>query len=99
MTDIPIDVLIYYGMAFEGETIEDAHAHYMDDHHFYETFLIQTDHVTNKIVESLIETMCDATALDFVLRFIAWLVKTNNEYHDVIGYRKFARSKISKEEN
>lgn len=48
---IPIELLIKYQMAFEGETFEDSMSHYEDEKHFYETFLIQTDHIPNKIIE------------------------------------------------
>ena len=33
---------------------------------FYQTFLIVTDHIPNKIVEQLIEDMATATLVDFI---------------------------------
>ena len=96
---IDIEALKKYGMAFEDDkTFEDSLAHYENEEHFYRTFLMVTDHIPLKIVESLIETMNDATALDFMVRFLAWIVKTHHEYSDIISYRKEARKYIPKEE-
>ena len=48
---IPINLLIKYQMAFEGETTEEVKERYGDE--FYSVFLIQTDHIPNKILEGV----------------------------------------------
>ena len=63
---------------------------------FYETFLIQTDHILNKIIESLIENLADATALNFIGVFIQFIADVRIHYSDVLKYRKFAREKINR---
>ena len=63
---------------------------------FYETFLIQTDHIPNKIIESLIENLADATVLNFIGVFIQFIADVRIHYSDVLKYRKFAREKINR---
>ena len=48
---IPINLLIKYQMAFDGETTEEVKERYGDE--FYPVFLIQTDHIPNKILEGV----------------------------------------------
>ena len=48
---IPINLLIKYQMAFDGETTEEVKERYGDE--FYSVFLIQTDHIPNKILEGV----------------------------------------------
>ena len=63
---------------------------------FYETFLIQTDHIPNKIIESLIENLATATALDFISVFIQFIKDVKVNYNDILLYRKFAREEINR---
>ena len=63
---------------------------------FYETFLIQTDHIPNKIIESLVENLADATALNFISVFIQFIKDVKVNYNDILLYRKFAREEISR---
>ena len=63
---------------------------------FYETFLIQTDHIPNKIIESLIENLADATALNFITVFIKFLADVRVHYSDVLKLRKQAREEINR---
>lgn len=69
---------------------------YETESEFYETFLIQTDHILNKIIESLIENLADATALNFIGVFIQFIADVRIHYSDVLKYRKFAREKINR---
>ena len=69
---------------------------YETESEFYETFLIQTDHIPNKIIESLIENLADATALNFIGVFIQFIADARIHYSDVLKYRKFAREKINR---
>ena len=48
---IPINFLIKYQMAFDGETTEEVKERYGDE--FYRVFLLQTDHIPNKILEGV----------------------------------------------
>ena len=63
---------------------------------WYETFLIQTDHIPNKIIESLIENLADATALNFISVFIQSIKDVKVKYNDILLYRKQARAEINR---
>lgn len=63
---------------------------------FYRTFLIQTDHIPNKIIEALIEDLTSATITNFVKVFIDFIVAVRLEYKDILEYRKFAREQINR---
>lgn len=91
---IPINLLIKYQMAFDGETTEEVKERYGDE--FYSVFLIQTDHIPNKIVESLIENLADATALNFISVFIQFIKDVRVHYSDVLKLRKQARAEINR---
>ena len=69
---------------------------YETESEFYETFLIQTDHISNKIIESLIENLADATVLDFISVFIKFIADVKVNYNDILKYRKFAREEINR---
>ena len=69
---------------------------YETESDFYETFLIQTDFIPNKIVESLIENLADATALNFITVFIKFLADVRIHYNDVLKLRKQARTEINR---
>lgn len=81
-------------MGFDGETTEQVIERYGDD--FYYTFLIQTDHIPNKIIESLVEKLTDATALNFASVFIQFIKDVKVNYSDILLYRKFAREEINR---
>ncbi len=63
---------------------------------FYESILNQTDHIPNKIIESLIENLADATALNFITVFIQFIVDVRVHYSDVLKLRKQARAEINR---
>ena len=69
---------------------------YETETEFYETFLIQTDHISNKIIESLIENLADATVLDFIAVFIRFIADVRIHYSDVLKLRKQAREEINR---
>ena len=94
---IPINLLIKYQMAFDGETTEEVKERYGDE--FYSVFLIQTDHIPNKIIESLVENLADATALNFIAVFIQFIVDVRVRYSDVLKLRKQARAEINRLES
>ena len=66
---------------------------------FYESILNQTDHIPNKIIESLIENLADATALNFITVFIQFIVDVRVHYSDVLKLRKQARAEINRLES
>ena len=57
--------------------------------------LEKTDYITNKIIESLIENLADATALNFIGVFIQFVVDIRIHHNDVLKLRKQARKKIN----
>ena len=69
---------------------------YESEYEFYYTFLIQTDHIPNKIIESLIENLADATALNFITVFIKFLADVRIHYNDVLKLRKQVRAEINR---
>ena len=71
-------------------------AEYETESAFYETFLIQTDHIPSKILEQLIENLATATALDFISVFIQFIKDVKVNYNDILLYRKFAREEINR---
>lgn len=58
------------------------------------SLLSDTDYVANKIVESLVETMQDATAVNFIAKFLVWLASCAAEYGDTIRRRSQWREQI-----
>lgn len=58
--------------------------------------LEQTDYIPNKITESLIENLADATALNFITVFIQFIVDVRVHYSDVLKLRKQARAEINR---
>ena len=65
----------------------------------YYHYLESTDHIPNKIIESLIENLTDATALNFITVFIKFLADVRIHYNDVLKLRKQAREEINKLES
>ena len=63
---------------------------------FYRSFLVLTDHIPNKIVESLIENLTDATALNVISVFIQFIKDVRVHYSDVLKLRKQARAEINR---
>ena len=70
-----------------------------DEIEFYRSFLVLTDHIPNKIIESLIENLADATALNFITVFIQFLADVRIHYNDVLKLRKQARAEINRLES
>ena len=53
-----------------------------------------TDYKAAQLIESLVSTMQDATALTFVGKFISWLSSAIREYGDIIRQRAEWRAKL-----
>ena len=62
----------------------------------YYHYLESTDHIPNKIIESLVENLADATALNFITVFIKFLADVRIHYNDVLKLRKQARAEINR---
>ena len=69
---------------------------YATESEFYMAFLSVTDHIPNKIIESLIENLADATALNFITVFIKFLADVRIHYSDILKLRKQAREEINR---
>lgn len=85
---IPNEIVIKYCGAGREE--------YLSDEDFYYSFLCATDHIPNKIIESLILTLHESTALNMAVNFISWLKSAYSEYADIISYREYARNELAK---
>ena len=70
-----------------------------DEIEFYRSFLALTDHIPNKIIESLIENLADATALNFITVFIKFLADVRIHYNEILKLRKQARAEINRLES
>ena len=70
--------------------------YYDSDIDFYYAFLSATDHIPNKIIESLIGNLADATAVNFIGVFIQFLKDVKVNYNEILTYRKFAREEINR---
>lgn len=62
----------------------------------YYHYLESTDHIPNKIIESLIENLADATALNFITVFIKFLADVRVHYSEILKLRKQAREEINR---
>ena len=67
-----------------------------DEIEFYRSFLALTDHIPNKIIESLIENLADATTLNFIKVFIQSLADVRVRYSEILKLRKQARAEINR---
>lgn len=93
---IPSDLLAKYNMT-SMEQYKEMFGDSVDTEiTVYKTFLIQTDHIPNKIVEQLIEDLASAKLLNFVEVFLKFVISVRTEYNDILHYRKFAREEINR---
>ena len=68
---------------YEKYNVADV-SEYATESEFYIAFLSATDHIPNKIIESLIENLADATALNLITVFIKFLADVRIHYSDVL---------------
>ena len=99
MADFPIEILNKYDLPPLSEYVKTATDRPEVITGYYKQFLIQTDHISNKIIESLIENLADATALNFISVFIQFIKDVKVNYNDILLYRKFARKEINRLES
>lgn len=57
--------------------------------------LADTDYNSNKLIEGLVAAMADATAVNFISKFIAWLKNAIVEYGEVVRNRAAWRERIN----
>lgn len=69
---------------------------YPDFYELYNSFLIKTDHIPNKIIEQLIEDLASASLLDFIGVFIDFIKNIRSKYNEVLLGRKLCREEIAK---
>lgn len=99
MADFPTEILNKYDLPPLSEYVKTATDRPEVISGYYKQFLIQTDHIPNKIIESLIENLTDATALNFITAFIKFLADVRIHYNDVLKLRKRAREEINRLES
>ena len=66
------------------------------DESVWRIFLMVTDHIPNKIIESLIENLATATAFNFITVFIQFLADVRVRYSEILKLRKQAREEINR---
>ena len=59
------------------------------------SFLEEGDYNDNKMIESLVVTMNEATADNFIEMFMAWVNTTFQQYRDKVQNRQMWRDKIN----
>lgn len=96
MADFPIEILNKCDLPPLSEYVKTATDRPEVITGYYKQFLIQTDHIPNKIIESLVENLADATALNFITLFIKFIVDVRVRYSDVLKLRKQAREEINR---
>lgn len=93
---IPKEILNKYNM----QTLEEYKKTFGDSKEsemsFYETFLIQTDHIPLKIIERLVEDLAGATLFNILEVLFNFISAIKVEYREVLQYRKQAREMINK---
>ena len=85
---IPREICEKYNVADVSE--------YATESEFYIAFLSATDHIPNKIIESLVANLATATTLNFINVFIQSIKDVKVKYNDILLYRKFAREEINR---
>lgn len=63
---------------------------------WYKTFLVQTDHIPNKIFENFIENMATASVLETIGVIVNFFKDIKVTYGEVLAIRKYCREEINK---
>ncbi|MDO5415229.1 MAG: hypothetical protein Q4F78_07165 [Bacillota bacterium] len=88
---IPKELLQKYSMADKE--------FYDDNMLFYQTFLVQTDHIPLKIFESFIESMATASLAETFVVVLKFFRDVKITYAEVLAARKTAREEINRIES
>ena len=92
---IDANLLERYSM-LSFEEAKERHGDTLDtEFTFYQTFLLQTDHIPNKIIEKMLEELAEVSLINFIEVFIRFISTVKTEYKDILQARKFARDKIN----
>ena len=62
---------------------------------FYQTFLIQTDHIPNKITEYMLNAMLGKDSDMIGASLAIFIAEMELEYKEIIDAREFARNRIN----
>ena len=57
--------------------------------------LAETDYNSNKLIESLVVTMSEASAVNFIAKFVAWLSGAIKDFGEVVRNRAAWRDRIN----
>lgn len=57
--------------------------------------LVETDYNSNKLIESLVLTMSEASAVNFIAKFVSWLSGAVNDFGEVVRNRVAWRARIN----
>lgn len=63
------------------------------------SLLRDTDYTSNKIIESMVQAMQDATLTNFIKKFVEWLTNTVKDFGPVIRDRAARRARINELED
>ncbi len=63
---------------------------------FYQTFLVQTDHITSEILEQLMEDLSESTGLEFMEAYMMFMENIKVKYAEILKHRRIAREEIKK---
>ena len=97
MTKISDDLMKKYELPTFDEWQQAINAGVYDNFlELYQMFLMKTDHIPNKIIESLVENLASATLATFIGVFLDFIKQVRVDYKDVLQYRKIAREEINK---
>ena len=97
MTKISDDLMKKYELPTFDEWQQAINAGVYDNFlELYQMFLKATDHIPNKIIESLVENLASATLTTFISVFLDFIKQVRVDYKDVLQYRKIAREEINK---
>lgn len=97
MTKISDDLMKKYELPTFDEWQQAIDAGVYDNFlELYQMFLMKTDHIPNKIIESLVENLASATLATFISVFLDFIKQVRVDYKDVLQCRKTAREEINK---
>ena len=97
MTKISDDLMKKYELPTFDEWQQAINAGVYDNFsELYQMFLMKTDHIPNKIIESLVENLASATLTTFISVFLEFIKQVRVDYKDVLQCRKRAREEINK---
>lgn len=79
----------YRERMLEGET----------ERFYYEQILMATDHIPNKIIETFVENMAAASALETIGVIVNFFKEIKTTYGEILKIRKYCREQINELQN